>query len=263
MRELVAPAAHLLSLDDDTGPQGLVEQVEEAILALRAHPDHHVEGEPSGHGRGDREHPVAGVAQAREPPANDLTDPLGDALLDEGGVPHPAPLPPRDGAGLREVPEHLLDEERVPLRLPVDGLDERLRGLLLADRADQRLHLCERESPQENPLVETFAAKRGHHLGQRMGPFELDVAVGSDDENPIVPRPAREVLHQKEGRLVGPVEIVENEDERALRSDVPDERRDALEQAQAFGLPLERRGLRNVREALADLGDERRHLRGA
>lgn len=135
----------------------------------------------------------------------------------------------RERAALGEVAQDLADEERIALGLAVDRLGEGPRGLLLADRVDERLHLVAVETTQEGPLVEVLAAERGDRIGERVRSVELDVAVRAHDQDALAAQVAGEVLEEQQRRLVGPVQVVEDQDQRAGRRRVGEEGRHAFE----------------------------------
>jgi type II secretory pathway component PulF len=74
---------------------------------------------------------------------------------------------------------------------------------------------------------------------------------------------ARQILQQEQAGLVGPVQVVEHDHQRLRAGGAAQEARHALEEPQPFGVALERWGLRQVGEALADLGEQRGDLGGA
>jgi hypothetical protein len=115
--------------------------------------------------------------------------------------------------------------------------------------------------PEQDALVEPLASQRRHGLGQGMGSLELDVPVGADDHEPGLANAPGQVGEQEEGRLVGPVEVVQHEDEGPDARGRYQERGDSLEEPMSFGLALERRQLRQMGKPVAQLGDDRGDLR--
>ena len=149
-----------------------------------------------------------------------------------------------DHADVGEVHGGLFDEERIALGLFVEGEGERARHLVAAaggqarPRREQRLHAVGVESAQQDALVQPLAPQLAQHFGERMAPVEVDVAVGADDEQAAAGQPPGEVLQQQQARLVGPVDVVEDEQQRGGLRGVDQKRGDRLEQPVAFGFRL-------------------------
>ena len=106
-----------------------------------------------------------------------------------------------------------------------------------------------------------------HELGQcgcqRIPQRRIDIAVGADDEQAAVIQPAGDESKEQERRFVGCVQVVEHHDERAGFGGACEEGTHRLEEAEARTLPLEWRRLQEVREAVAQLGDELGEIRRA
>ena len=135
--------------------------------------------------------------------------------------------------------------------------------LLPADRLDERLHLGDGKAAQEDAFVEPFSAQRRDRLGEWMRALELDVAVGPDDQETRAADPAGEVHEQQQRRLVGPVHVVEDDHERSDAGRRDEERAHTLEEAVTFRVAVEGREHRELREPVAQLGDDRRDLGAA
>jgi len=93
------------------------------------------------------------------------------------------------------VAQHLADEERVALRLPVERRRQRrLAGSLLArwlQHRQQRQDVLLPEAAHQHAPVRLLAAQRRDHLGQRVRPVQLDVAVGREDQHALAGDGAR------------------------------------------------------------------------
>ena len=96
---------------------GLLQGREQLLLTFFRHTLQHVQSELPAYHRSDGQHPVALLAQPGEPFADDVPQPLGDA---HGGVADEALT--GQVALLHQVPQHLLYEQRVALRLAVHRL---------------------------------------------------------------------------------------------------------------------------------------------
>ena len=66
----------------------------------------------------------------------------------------------------------------------------------------------------ETPVGSRSSAGQG--LGERMGGRQLRVAVGADDQQTVGRGVGHHVAQKLEARLVGPVQVVEHEDDRTL-----------------------------------------------
>ncbi len=105
--------------------------------------------------------------------------------------PSPSPF---DGPGLGQVAEHLPDEERISLRLLVDGPGQGEAGLverLARSLLDDGRHAHVVEAAQGQPLHTALAAKVGHDFDQGMVVGQLGVPVGAQDEDPPAAGAAR------------------------------------------------------------------------
>ena len=115
MREAVMIGTRLL---DQTGPQGLVQRIEQGFLG-----DVSQRGEDfdidvaTQHGR-QRQELDGRFGKAADPSPDDVAHAFGNGRGDEVGQ-RPARPAPLDGRGLRQVAQHLLQEERIALGLGV------------------------------------------------------------------------------------------------------------------------------------------------
>ena len=93
-----------------------------------------------------------------------------------------------------------------------------------------------------------------------MRAVQLDVAVGGEHQDSITANIAGEVLEEEQRRLVGPVDVVQEENDRLGRGHAADEPGHAVEQAQPLGFAFQQGRLWEIREALVHLGNQLRHL---
>ena len=118
-----------------------------------------------------------------------------------------------DGPGLDQMAEHLGDEERVAVGLSVDRMCQRDAGVV-EGVAGHRLHEGDHpgvvESAQGNHRHRGLAPEGTERLGEGMGDGELGVPVGARDEETCRGGMSHHTAQQLEGRLVGPVEVVEH-----------------------------------------------------
>ena len=110
--------------------------------------------------------------------------------------------------------QHLGCEERIAFGAFGDEPGE-LRGRFRSHHAcDQPTNRGGIETTQRHPGDVVLAAERGQHVGQRMRPIELAFAVGRDDGELRRPGRAHDMAQQQQRGLVGPVEVVEDQQHR-------------------------------------------------
>ena len=112
---------------------------------------------------------------------------------------------------LIEESEHLLDEERVPLGRVGDLPPHVRRKLVLAQEiVDQRIGLRLRERlERERRRIELASTPIGSHL-EKLGAGE------AEEEDRRVPRPIGDMVDEIEERRLGPMEILEDDDQWTL-----------------------------------------------
>ena len=165
-------------------------------------------------------------------------------------------------ASLRgEQLDELVDEERVARARVVHRGHEprgdagRVGGALPArPRGGQASDLLAREPLQRQPQRRACeAAERRREL--RAG-VRLVVAVGRDHEDREVGQRAIEELERHERGDVGPVQVVEHDDERPARGRRRQQRRERVEEAKARLIGVEVRGHRGWAERARELGEQ-------
>ncbi len=211
--EAVATRSGLL---DEAGVDGDVQGLEHVVLVAVDQVDQHGEVDVPADDRRPAEHVVDLVGQAGHPAADHLPYPLGDGhvLQVHGRLPHAVALD--DGAGLRQVAQDLAHEEGVALGLGVHGRGEGPLGVVqfLARRGgDERLDLLGGEPGQREALDPGRPAQVGEQLAQRMGPVQVGVAVGADDQDPTGLLGPEEVAQEEQRGLARPVQVVEDQHE--------------------------------------------------
>ncbi len=155
----------------------------------------------------------------------ELLQPARDHLLDALGHRDPAQ---RALLELRQAAQRLLDEERVALGLLGQAPHE-LRGDVVA--RDQRARLLRRQPAQIDALEERLPAQPAEQLA-------LDAARGAEHEQAHRRRVLEQVAEQQQRRCVGPVQVVEQQHDRALAGREREHPRHALEQPVAAQLRL-------------------------
>ena len=161
-------------------------------------------------GRGDQL--VRLIAHARQPDADRVPDALRHHLR----------------TGLGQLPEHLLDEERVAVGARVHAR----RDLVAAQHgAGERRHVVERQSAQVDPVKRAAAPQLGQRGGERGVAAELGVAIGAEDEHRSGAARAQQEAREQQGPAIGPVEVVDHEQQRSARGEVGEGGVDGVEEA--------------------------------
>ncbi len=178
--------------------------------------DRQLEGDP-GYRRGSEQRSHV-IAQPAHTAADDLLDALGER--------------PASPARLGEMPGDLHHEERVATRGVVHA--PRRRGAITGGDARHDLgHLGLGEATQVDPF-DRRVREVGQHPGQGPVPPQLGGAVGADDEHGPVGRGPHDVAEEGERRLVGPVEVIDDEEHRRHRRQPPYRAGHRLEQRPAI-----------------------------
>ena len=108
--------------------------------------------------------------------------------------------------------KHFLDEERVAFRLLEDDARQRRRRRLVAHPAQHRLDAGQGQTLQRDSRREPLPHQGFERPDERTRDVELDIAVRADDEQRRRRDGLGEVLQQEQRRLVGPVQILEDDD---------------------------------------------------
>ena len=213
--EAVGVDAHGLVADHDLAGQGLAER--SLQLGLRDARDGRQQlgsHAAPGHG-GHAKHSLGFLGQGGDPGQEHVAKGLGQAV------------PVRLGAGRDE----LLDEERVSLGAALDAVDEARCRYVVEDRRDLRIEL----RPPEPRQLEPLDARQPLHLGQPrpegMTPVQLVGPVRADDDKALGPCVPGQERGDVTGRAVGPVEVLEDQDDRSALTDGPQQRQQPLEDA--------------------------------
>ena len=206
-------------LADDGGLGRAVEQVEQAVLVLAGDGRQEVEVELAAHHGGHGQDGAGALRQARHTLADDLPDRLGEPLVGQVTTDPPVAVLLVHGPRVQQVAQQLAEEVRVAVGLTtyVVGQGHARPVELVAGRP---LHVG-----HDVPVVETRqgealhagqAVQLGEDVGQGVVGREVGLAVVADDEQAGVARAVRQVPEQAQGRLVGPLEVVEHEQDRCL-----------------------------------------------
>ena len=131
--------------------------------------------------------------------------------------------------------EQLLDEERVAPGPSRQGLADRLARGTTEDRGGQLADGVVGQWREVDPFVAERPFGLGEERQQRVLPVELVAAVRADEQHVAEPAGAQHRHEERPRRLVGPVEILDGDDERAPGRDLAEQ---GLDLAVEAGRPL-------------------------
>ena len=144
-------------------------------------------------------------------------DPGQDDVLD--GVGHGGVADRRrvDRTGGAHGGDELLDVEGHPVGAPVDLVDDLARGRQAGAQQERghRRRAGEVEPPEADLLGQPLGQQARPPIAQRGAGSGLVEPVGGDDEEGQVRRAAGQLADGLEGQVVGPLEVLEDEDGRA------------------------------------------------
>ena len=175
-------------LADEVGRLSVVEEIEQGVLVGSGDFGQEIDVEVPPDDRRCREDFGGPIPQPSHPGAHHLADAVGQGELTESlaGDPMPGGIL-HDGTRLGEVAQHLGDEERVAVGLPVDRMGE-LHARLVQDVASgdfQEGHdVAVIESLQVEPRHSHLPVESCQGLGQGGDPRELRAAVRAEHEEP-------------------------------------------------------------------------------
>jgi hypothetical protein len=158
------------------------------------------------------------------------------------------------GALVRPGHEQLLDEEWVAIRALVDARDLVGRRRRPADRGDQLAGPGEIQSRQLETLDPSGALQLGQPGQERVTSVELVGAEGHDQPDALVAKLADEIGDEVAGGRIGPVKVLDDDDDRLDGRQPTEGREDRLEQPGLLRRP--------VRGCIADRRSERRNEPG-
>ena len=106
-----------------------------------------------------------------------------------------------------------------------------------------------------------MAPQLTHRVAQLLRVGQLVVAQGRQDEHPHRQLRGRQMAQQEETARVRPLHVVEDEDDGIVGGSLCQQPDDGGEEKVPLGVAVRRLGLRNIRDAAAEGGDEARELR--
>jgi len=231
----------------------LVERVEELVLADPRQALERVESELAPEDGRAQEDVVAAAREVSETPQDDVPDGLWKTEPDSPAPRGPAAFDP-------EQAERLADEQRIALGSVVERRCELGRGEFRGTELDVFGNGPLAEPGQHQAAASRRPGQLGEQLGQRLPRGRVDVAEGAEDERVRRPELAGDELQQEERGCVCGVEIVEEEDQWAIRRGRAEQLRGGVEESEPRALGLEWGRLGKVRQELAELGQDLRDL---
>ena len=224
----------------ETGATRLLQSVEKRFVAKSPGRLNYSQVELSTHNGRHPKGLVGILGKARHPATDDVPDALGDAELLDWTPCHPAPLQLAQPAGLRQMADDLAHEERIALRLGVDGPSqnhgvisvELVTGRLLHEGDDARGV----ESGEREALHAARTPEVGHHLHKGMVVVELGIPIGAEDEEALRIRGLHDMPQQEESGLGRPLQVVEDQEDRVVSRDCSQPGGHGVEETVALGL---------------------------
>jgi hypothetical protein len=194
------------------GRGGLRQQVPHGAGRVAGHPGEQGDGDLRPGDGGRAQQLEAGRAQPGQAPPDRLPDPERD--------------PGRHARG--QQPGHLLDEERVAARPPLDVGDHPGAGLAAEQPGHQPGHLvvAERAQRHHRPGGRQVGQQGGGLLAGRL----VELAPGADHQDPRGREAAGEEAEQPQRGEVGPLQVVEDHHQRPLLGGRQQHRAELVEQ---------------------------------
>ena len=193
--------------------EAVLEQLADPVLGREA--SHQRQWEPLSRDRGHLRR-LASLWRERAGPDQDrVADRLGHGQP-LGAVELQACIPRLERAGDAERVAHLLHEEGDPLGALVDRPSKLRAGRAAEPDCREPARLLEVERLQDDLFERSLPAQLGAGPSQRMGAGELVRAIDPDHEHGHLRERPGEIDEEIERRVVGPLEVVEDDD-RATR----------------------------------------------
>ena len=111
--------------------------------------------------------------------------------------------------------QRLAQEERIAVRLGGEALRELRWHRVTGDTFEQGLHLVRSEAVECDASHFDLALQLRQRLRERMAAVEVGLAIGADDEHVGAGRDARQGAQHADGGVVGPVQVFDDERDRA------------------------------------------------
>ena len=112
-----------------------------------------------------------------------------------------------------QMTDHLLNEQRVALGPLLDRGGEARTDLLSLQGIDHAVNFLGRQPAQAEAGEAPHAPQIGKRASEWVGAIHFDVTVGAHDEDTRLPKMADEVHEEFQRAPVGPVQVLEHEEE--------------------------------------------------
>jgi hypothetical protein len=178
-------------------------------------------------------------------------------------VARPAVLVAPHGALVDERLQDLFHEERVPLGLAVHRRREVDRDLFAHQRHQELARLLGREALQGDARREPLAVPVHERRRERMRAVELHLAVRGGEQHALVAQAAQQVAHQPQRARIGPVQVVDVEQNPACPGRIAQHVRDRVHEQELFLVGRQRRVFGEGAEPRRDLRRQLRQARSA
>ena len=262
VREPVCEAATRL-LDQQAAPHGLLDRADQRRLVHDRRAPHRVELEVGSHHGSQLEDVPRLAGEPREPLADDVPHRRRDPELGRRPGETRAVRADVDGGGVDQLAPELGDQERVAAGEVADDRRQ-LGGGLDAGRQPDELADLARRQPAEADAHDSLGAV---HVDERLrelgGHVRVGVAEGGHEEHPSRRAGAHEVPHQLQRGRVGPVHVLEHEEQRCFRADADEQLGHGGVEAVALRIGVGRRGRGQLADARHELRHEPRQLSAA
>ena len=151
----------------------------------------------------------------------------------------------------------------LPFRLPVPGLADAFLDVVAGEGGQQAGDLGNLEGLHIDVLDTRLPGDHTEQIDQRVVRIEFDVGIGAEDEDPLPRDEADQVADHGHSRAVGPVQVVEHEEDGRPPRPGHQELGHGVEEAEPLLLRRDRRRLGEVDERVADAGDQLGQRSGA
>ena len=221
-------SARCARLHQDVRGDRLVEQQHELARGALLERCDQVEGDFDADDRSAGKQLPARVAQPGKPPADDGLHAFGDPEGLACAIGRPA-----KASFIGEEPDEFADEQRIPLGLAMDRLGETVGRTLRRSKFDVARHLIHGQSRR----IEALCGRHAGDFGEQADPWvsggQLTLPVDGQHHDAGVGQVHGHEPEQQQRRLVGGVEVVEDQDDGTVARGVPQQARERVEQLEA------------------------------
>ena len=197
-----------------------VEHVEQIVFGCLGRPGQNTEVEVPTNNRSEQQHPLRALTEASDPGTNHLAHTVGQRHLLEGRFCDPSPAGVLvDRAGLGEMDEHFAHKERVAVGLAIQRVGKPHRGVVEAVTGSG-LHECHDSRVVQPGEFDTrhavLSAERSQGFEERMRARQLTIPIGPQHQHAHRLLGRDHVTQQLQARLVGPLQVIQYEDDRLM-----------------------------------------------